>query len=91
MNHSELYGNDQVGICKDHERLLSFADCILMYGYATKDDTVIENMNSFITSALELLLEKADSKYLDVDRDYGMFKSNIQLMKVLENVLNGKV
>tara|TARA_B100001093_G_C26735245_1_gene974132 strand:- start:396 stop:671 length:276 start_codon:yes stop_codon:yes gene_type:complete len=91
MNHSELYGNDQVGTCKDHERILSFADCILIYGYATKDDTVIKNMNSFITTALTLLLEKADSDILDVDCDYGMFKSNIQLMKVLESFLNGKV
>lgn len=90
MDHLKLYGNDQVGICKDHERLLKFADCILIYGYATKDDTIIENMNSFITSALTLLLEKADSDILNVGCDYGMFKSNIQLMKVLENVLNGK-
>lgn len=91
MDHLKLYGNDQVGICKDHERILNFADCIFIYGYAAKDDTIIENMNSFITVALTILLDKADSNILDVDCDYGMFKSNIQLMKVLENVLNGKV
>ena len=78
---------DLIGICKDHERLLSFTDCVLMYGYAIEDKKVIENMNNLITAALNMLLNKVGVDILDADYDYGMFKNKRLLMKLLTSIV----
>jgi hypothetical protein len=86
MDHFSLYGKDQIGICKDHERILEFADCILLYGYAIKSENIIKDMNKFIDNCLTKLLSdnlNDGCLVLDTKRDYGMFKNKIQLNKIL--------